>query len=141
MGKINNGIKFSIVRFSEIIKYFSLKFCICFNSDINNNNISLILKEKEFKLYEINIILESVIREWYNSILKLLMKYFYQYHNQTKLVYMILFICLIVVVILYYFIVWKIYEEKLNIMLKGSSDLINLIPQEIKNIIIEKINK
>ena len=32
-------------------------------------------------------------------------------------------------------------EEKLNILLKSSADLINLIPQEIKNIIIEKINE
>ena len=68
-------------------------------------------------------------------------KYFTQYQNEGKLIYIIIFICLIVVVILYFFIIWKFYEEKLNKMLKGSSDLINLIPEEIKNIIIEKLNE
>ena len=46
-----------------------------------------------------------------------------------------------IIVILYYSIIWKAYEEKLNILLKESADLINLIPQEIKNIIIEKLNE
>ena len=43
--------------------------------------------------------------------------------------------------ILAYFILWKYYEEKLKQLLKGSVDLINLIPQEIKNIIAEKLNE
>ena len=35
----------------------------------------------------------------------------------------------------------KAYEEKLNLLLKRSIDLINLIPQEIKNILIDKLNE
>ena len=40
-----------------------------------------------------------------------------------------------------HFIIWRINEEKLNLLLKESANLINLIPQEIKNIIIEKLNE
>ena len=140
-GVAKNGIKPVKMRFFEILNYCSLKFCIYYNSGINDNKMSLILEDKDFKMYEINIILESIIRIWYTNILKLLIKYFNQYQNEGKLIYIIIFICLIVMVILYYFIIWKIYEEKLNKMLKGSSDLINLIPEEIKNIIIEKLNE
>ena len=43
--------------------------------------------------------------------------------------------------VIYYCIIWKMNEQKLNFLLKGSVELINLIPQEIKNIIIEKINE
>ena len=46
-----------------------------------------------------------------------------------------------VLVILYYFIIWKSYEKKMSILLKESANLINLIPQEIKDLIIEKLNE
>ena len=93
------------------------------------------------KLYEINIVVQSIIRVWYKNALQLMIESFYDFQNKSKLIYIILFICLLIFVILYYFIVWKTYEQKLILLLKGSSDLINLIPQEIKNIIIEKLNE
>ena len=55
--------------------------------------------------------------------------------------FIIFFICLIVICIIFYTIIWRIYEEKLIVLLKESADLINLIPQEIKNVIIEKLNE
>ena len=121
-----------------------MKYCIYYNESklhIENDEISVILKEKEFKLYEINVLTQIIMRKWYRNLLKYLMEYFYQFRNKTNLLYIILFVCLIIIIILYYCIVWKTYEQKLNFLLKGSSDLINLIPQEIKNIIIEKLNE
>ena len=55
--------------------------------------------------------------------------------------YIICFVCLIVLDILFYFFLWRYYQQKLYFVLKGSIDLINLIPQEIKNIIIENLNE
>jgi len=66
---------------------------------------------------------------------------FYEYQSYSKFVYLFGFIILMIIIILYYSIILKTYEEKLNALLKGSADLINLIPQEIKNIIIEKLNE
>ena len=43
--------------------------------------------------------------------------------------------------LLFYIIIWKTNEEKLNALLKESYHLINLIPQEIKNLMIEKLNE
>ena len=136
--KINNGLKPVQTRVFEIVRYFTLKY---FGNEVEEEGISFILKSFEFKLFEINIMLQYTIRIWYKNVLKLMIKSFKEFQNRTKLIYIIIFICFLVILVLYYFIVWKMYEEKLNVLLKGSSDLINLIPQEIKNIIIEKLNE
>ena len=137
--KIENGLQPVITRSFEIVRYLTIKSCSSFSG--NKGDISIILTEKEMKLYEINIVVQSIIRVWYKNALQLMIESFYDFQNKSKLIYIILFICLLIFVILYYFIVWKTYEQKLILLLKGSSDLINLIPQEIKNIIIEKLNE
>ena len=137
--KIENGLQPVITRVFEIVRYLTIKCCNSFSG--NKEDISIILTEKEFKLYEINMMVQLIIRVWYKNALELMIESFYDFQNKSKLIYIILFICLLIFVILYYFIVWKTYEQKLILLLKGSSDLINLIPQEIKNIIIEKLNE
>ena len=87
------------------------------------------------------MLVQNIIRKWYDGILVLMLNSFYDYQSYSKFIYLIIFITLMITLILYYSIIWKTYEEKLNALLKGSGDLINLIPQEIKNIIIEKLNE
>jgi hypothetical protein len=99
------------------------------------------LFESEVKFADILIIIQHLVRDWYNGTLELMINSFYNFQSFIKFAYAIIFICLIIILILYYSIVWKTYEEKLTILLKGSADLINLIPQEIKNIIIEKLKE
>ena len=100
-----------------------------------------ILTEQDYKIMEMNMMQESIVRKWYNGITKIMIESFYDYQSQSNVKYIIFFICLIIIIILYYCIIWRIYEEKLNILLKRSEELINLIPQEIKNVIIEKLNE
>ena len=138
---IQNGLKPIQIRFSEIIRYYTIKYCDNYNLYDKGDEISFILKEKEFKLYEINILVQLIMKMWYNNVLILMVDNFFEYVDNNNLTYIIILIILIIVVILYYCIIWIPYEEKLNVLLKGSSDLINLIPQEIKNIMIEKINE
>ena len=97
--------------------------------------------ESEVKLADILIIIQHLVRDWYNGTLTLMINSFYDFQGQAKFMYTIIFFCLIIILILYYSIIWKTYEEKLNTLLKGSADLINLIPQVIKNIIIEKFKE
>ena len=99
------------------------------------------MREENPQLTEINILIRYLIRPWYNNIIELMIVSFNEFQSTCLLNYTIFFICLIIFAILSYFIVWKIYEEKLKILLKGSVDLINLIPQEIKQIIAEKLNE
>ena len=136
---VKYGLKPLETRVFEEMRYLTLKYCKL--KTRMYNGISIILSESEFKLAEIDMLVQNVIRNWYDGILELMLNSLYDYQSYSKFVHLIIFICLMIIVILYYSIIWKTYEEKLNSLLKGSHDLINLIPQEIKNIIIEKLNE
>ena len=138
--KINKGLKPGLIRLFEILRIICIKYFS--SSELNNSSIpSYLMRENNTQLIEINKLIRYQVRPWYNNIIDLMTITFYDYENQTILSYTIFFISLIVIAILAYFIVWKYYEEKLKLLLKGSVDLINLIPQEIKNIIAEKLNE
>ena len=137
-----NGLNPSQTRFFEIIRYYTIKYCIYSkSSDYEKEDMSDILKEQEFKIYEINVLIELIMKIWYKNIIKMMISFFDEYLNNSNINYIIVFICSIVVSILYYFIIWRIFQQRLNSLLKGSYDLINLIPQEIKELIIEKLNE
>ena len=138
---IKYGLKPLEIRIFEEIRYFTLEYCDLPEEDRKNNEISIILKKANFRMAEIIILIHYIMRNWYDGALTLIINSFFGYQNYSKLAYNITFFCLIIIAILYYSIIWKTYEEKLNILLKGSADLINLIPQEIKNIIIQKLNE
>ena len=88
-----------------------------------------------------NELLINLIRPWYKSIISIMTSCFYSVTDNLQVVYISLFTLIIIVYTLMYLIVWKSYEEKLHILLKKSVDLINLIPKEIKNIIVSKLNE
>ena len=132
------GLKSFETRVFEVIRYFTIKYC---KLKTRINGISTLFSEYEYKLAELVILVHYIIRKWYDGILMLMLNTFYDYQSHSNFVYIIFIISLMIIIILYYSIIWKTYEEKLNTLLKGSADLINLIPQEIKNIIIEKLNE
>ena len=139
-----HGIKPMIIKVFVIIRQMYLKYCDNLKKnidDITSDEISKILMEGGFDLFDVNFIITNLIRPWYKGTLSLMIKSFYDFQNASKFIYIILFICLMVLVILYYCIIWKSYEKKMDILLKESANLINLIPQEIKNLIIEKLNE
>ena len=68
-------------------------------------------------------------------------KEFNDYIKSTKLINVSTFIVILGCVILLYCLVWKSYEENLKELLKTSVDLINLIPEEIKVSIVQKLNE
>ena len=61
--------------------------------------------------------------------------------NEAKIIQISLFIVVIMILILSYFILWKSYEESLSVTLERSFDLIKLIQEEIKHIIVSKLNE
>ena len=136
---VKYGIKALETIICEEIRYLTMTYCKL----PEGNRIDGVSKlfESEVKFADILIIIQHLVRDWYNGTLELMINSFYNFQSFIKFAYAIIFICLIIILILYYSIVWKTYEEKLTILLKGSADLINLIPQEIKNIIIEKLKE
>jgi hypothetical protein len=71
----------------------------------------------------------------------ILMDGFTSFIDQTNLVILSTYIVLIVTILIVYFLIWKSFEENLKELLKTSVDLINLIPESIKYIIVQKINE
>jgi hypothetical protein len=138
---IKKGLKMSNLRLFENIRYLIITYCLSDEIVNPTSNISYINKESKFLLFELNSAVRNIIRCWYNEVLKLMIKIFNDYQSKSTMFFIIFFISLIVGCILFYTIIWRIYEEKLIVLLKESVDLINLIPQEIKNVIIEKLNE
>ena len=63
------------------------------------------------------------------------------YVSQMRLIHITIFIVLVILIIFAYCIIWKNYENQLKTMLNRSFNLINLIPEEIKYMIVTKLNE
>ena len=125
------------MRQYDILKYISLRRLTL---DITNAEIdNKLLNETEW--IELNELAENIIRPWFIGLVATLNTRFEDFYDETRLVQISVFISLLVVIILVYFIIWRNYEESLKSLLKISFDLINLIPEEIKYIMVEKINE
>ena len=90
---------------------------------------------------DIDYLIIYVVKPWYEKIIEILHNEGNFFLNGARIIQITLFIIVIVVFILCYFIVWKSYEESLTLLLEKSFDLIKLIPEEIKYIIVSKLNE
>ena len=129
-GLFKNGFKPISLNIFEKLRFFWLQ-----ESDNQDNIIN------NAKWVDLDYLLTYVIRPWYNKIIDILDKSAIHFINNSKLVQISVYIAVIAIVILAYCIIWKSYEEKLSLLLKRSFDLINLIPEEIKYIIVSKLNE
>ena len=143
--KTRKSLRQVITRAFEIIRLMNVKyFFSTYISQLSNpyyDNPSNLMREENPQIVELTKIIQHLIRPWYEGVIDLMIKTYSEYQSSCLLNYTIFFICLIAIAILAYSILWKSHEEKLNLLIKGSIDLINLIPQEIKNIIAEKLNE
>ena len=134
-----NGLKPTLIKFFEIIRYNCLQYFSNYGEIITENGIVDLINE--YNWFEISYLLKYVVTPWFKSMSKLMNKCFSDFISNCQLIYLVLFILMLVILILLYCIIWKSFLEKLNALLKRSMDLINLIPEEIKLIIIQKLNE
>ena len=80
------------------------------------------------------------MRPWYNKLIEIMHEESNRFLNEVRVIQISVFIVVLVIFILSYFIIWKSYEENLAILLQRSFDLIQLIPEEIKYLIVSKLN-
>jgi hypothetical protein len=140
----SEGLKKNILRQYDIIKYISLRRIYYVEKgpdEIEENYIgpNLLLNETQWE--ELNHLVENIIRPWFLGIVNTLNKEFEKYYDEAQLVHIAVYISLLVIIILLYCIVWRSYEESLKVLMKISCDLINLIPEEIKYLIVTKLNE
>jgi len=135
----SEGLKKNILRQYDIIRYISLRRINIKNKTEEEETPHLLLNETQW--VELNHLVEKIIRPWFIGIMNTLNKEFKKYYDEAQLVHIAVFISLLVVIVLLYCIVWRTYEESLKALLKISFDLINLIPEEIKYLIVTKLNE
>ena len=107
--------------------------------DINNKNISSLINNNKFLYLDETI--KTFFRPWYQNLVELFDSYFYTYIDRRINSFILLFIFMLILISIFYCIVWKKYEEEFINKIEKSFDLINLIPEEIKSIIVTKLNE
>ena len=95
----------------------------------------------DLKWCDISYLILYIVRPWFNKMIGTLNDEANYFLNEAKIIQISLFIVVIMILILSYFILWKSYEESLSVTLERSFDLIKLIPEEIKHIIVSKLNE
>ena len=128
-----NGFKPISFNIFEKMRFFWLQ-----DYEKKENKDDIINNEKWIDL---DYLLTNVTRPWYDNLIIIMNNSVDHYMSNAKLVQIAVYIVVIVIVILCYCIIWKSYEEKLTLLLKRSFDLINLIPEEIKYLIVSKLNE
>ena len=89
----------------------------------------------------VNELVLSFVRPWYKFINKSIDQSFYSMLTEKYTQYIFMFVVLIVLIIIYYLVIWKRNENEFIRSINKSFDLINLMPEEIKNIIVSKLNE
>ena len=89
---------------------------------------------------DIDFLILFVVRPWYTNLIEIMHEESNRFLNEVRVIQISVFIVVLVIFILSYFIIWKSYEENLAILLQRSFDLIQLIPEEIKYLIVSKLN-
>jgi len=137
--KMENGFKSTIMESFEILRNLYIQYFYEGEHLKQRTNSSVLINDG--KWYLLNELLINLIRPWYKNMLSIMINCLYSVTDNLQVIYISLFTLIIIVFTLIYLFVWKSYEERLHILLKKSVDLINLIPKEIKNIIVSKLNE
>jgi hypothetical protein len=138
---LKNGFRPILSDIYEIIIYFEYLYLSneTYYSDTRvNTTCSLINHENWIYL---NSMVKNILRYFFQEIEDMLYNTFQNYIKKAKVVHTIIFIVLQCLLLIYYIIIWRRYYITVKIMIKKSQELINLIPEEIKYIMVEKINE
>ena len=133
------GFKTINLELIEELKFLYINYFMDSRKNISNFNSSDLINDHRWIF--VDNILVSFFGPWYNKIIELIDQNFYDYALDKQSSNLLLFILMIIIISLYFWIIWKSYEEDFIKSIERSFDLINLIPEEIKNIIAGKLNE
>ena len=137
--KIRSELGFKSVNLEivEILRFIVEKYFI--DNERNSRNISLLLNDEVWAIIHNYII--DLVRPWYRKINSLMNEAFYYNIGNKMRNFIIFFIFILFIENLFFWILWKRYEKRFIDSIKKSFDLINIIPEEIKKIIVNKLNE
>ena len=81
------------------------------------------------------------IINWFDHIENLMKEVYENYMREAKVVHTIIFVVLQCFLLLYYVIIWRKKFIEIKTVIQKNQEFINLIPEEIKYIMIDKINE
>ena len=138
VGYLEFGFSSVNSKIFESLKYLTIRYFI--DPEIySEKNISNLINHDCW--VDIHNLLLGVVRPWYENIKELMSSYYVSYTTKRFNFYIYAFVVLLILISLYYWILWKHYEDEFIDNIQKSFDLINLIPEEIKSIIINKLNE
>jgi len=88
-----------------------------------------------------DVMLTGLVKPLYQKLIEVMNSCYYSFIEDIKVLYITIYVIFIALLSVYYWIVWKRYEDNFLDLIKKSFDLINLIPEEIKNLIVLKLNE
>ena len=133
------GFKVVCLEVFEMLRYLYIKYTMDDERDIINRNISNLINDKKFIYLDVTI--KTFFKPWYEKLVGLIDSYFYSYLDNKINILILIFIIMIILISIFYWIIWKRNEEQFINKIEKSFDLINLIPEEIKTIIVTKLNE
>ena len=133
------GFKNVNLELNENLKFLYVSYFMDPKININNLNASDLINDKRWAT--ISIVLFSFLKPFYSNLMEIIDKMFYDYDYGKQSTVVLIFIIMLIAVSLYFWIVWKKYEDEFIDSIEKSFDLINLIPEEIKNILVAKLNE
>ncbi len=139
---IKNGFRPILSQIFEIIRYFEFQYLTkedIYNKTRINGSVCTLINDESW--IELNFIVKNILRKWFYNIEILMNNIFQDYMRKAKVVHTIIFVVLQCFLLLYYVIIWRKKFIEIKTVIQKSQELINLIPEEIKYILIDKINE
>ena len=139
---IQNGFRPILSQIFEIIRYFEFLYLTKedeYNMNRINGAICTLINDESW--IELNFIVKNILRNWFDKIESLMWDIFNDYLRKAKVVHTIIFVVLQCFLLLYYVIIWRRKFIEIKTVIQKSQELINLIPEEIKYIMVDKINE
>ena len=139
---IKNGFRPILSQIFEIIRYFEFLYLTKeeeYNTGRIDGAICVLINDENWK--ELNFIVKNILRRWFEKIETLMGDIFHDYMRKAKVVHTIIFVVLQCFLLLYYVIIWRRKFIEIKTVIQKSQELINLIPEEIKYIMVDKINE
>ena len=137
-----NGFRPTLSQIFEIIRYFEFLY-LTNEEEYNNSRVDGICIKiiNDISWIELNFIVKNILRNWFTNIEYLMNDIFEKYLMKAKVIHTIIFVVLQCFLLLYYVIIWRKKFFEIKNVIQKSQELINLIPEEIKYIMVDKINE
>jgi len=135
---LENGFKETSFEIFEILKYIAFQYFMN-NTRNQDNYISDLVYDKTWS--SIDMMLTGLVKPLYNKLIEVMNSCYYTFVENIKVLYITFYAIFVALLSFYYWIIWKKYEDNFLDLIKKSFYLINLIPEEIKNLIVLKLNE